>query len=198
MSLRFGISVGSVLMVIVGWIPVIGPLLAGISAGIVTRGEMRKGVLVGFLSGLIGIIILFGVALFLTYWFKSPISSVVGTPLESIGKVSQSLIFIVLLILILEAPIFGLIGGLIGGILGSIYSSFQKISGELPEREDVSVIIQKLMIERDEVSKMLDNLKESLEAGKISQKTYKELKNKFEEKLDIIDKKLEKLRNKGG
>ncbi|MEM1576820.1 MAG: DUF5518 domain-containing protein [Archaeoglobaceae archaeon] len=189
MGLRFGIAVGSLLMVVVGWIPIIGPVLAGITAGIVTRSGMRKGVVAGFLSGLIGILILIGMA----FWLKSFISSFIEiTPLESISKFPQSLICITIFVILLETPIFGLIGGLIGGTLSNIDSSIQKPSKELSEKD--SAIIQKLLAEKDEISKLLNNLKESLEAGKISQKTYEELKRNFEKKLNIIDKKLEKVK----
>ena len=72
-SITLGVFVGIIMMVIIGWIPLIGALIAGLVAGAIARGA-RRGLVVGFLSGLIGLLIL----IFLASAMGSAIAGAVG------------------------------------------------------------------------------------------------------------------------
>ncbi len=57
-SFWLAVAVGFVLMVILGFVPVIGPLVAGLVAGLIAGGDVWNGGKAGFLSGLAGAVIL--------------------------------------------------------------------------------------------------------------------------------------------
>lgn len=56
-SLGLTVLVGFILMIVLGWFPVIGPLIAGFVAELIARG-VGRGALAGFLSGIVGGIII--------------------------------------------------------------------------------------------------------------------------------------------
>jgi hypothetical protein len=106
-GMGLGVFVGFLLMLLIGWVPVLGPLLAGVVAGILAQGGVGKGALAGFLSGVMAAIIL---GLLVAFW-----SLVKLGPLEAIlGGLAT---FWVALILSAGAALFGLIGGIIGGAM---------------------------------------------------------------------------------
>lgn len=49
--------VGFIAMIVLSFLPVLGPILAGFAAGVVAGGGAGKGALAGFLSGIIGAIV---------------------------------------------------------------------------------------------------------------------------------------------
>jgi hypothetical protein len=105
-GMGLGVFVGFLLMLLIGWIPVLGPLLAGIVAGILAGG-VGKGALAGFLSGIMAAIIL---GLLVAFW-----GLVKFGPLEALlGGLAT---FWVALLLSAGAALFGLIGGIIGGAM---------------------------------------------------------------------------------
>jgi len=104
-SLGLAVFVGFILMIILGWFPIIGPLIAGFVAGLIARGAGR-GALAGFLSGIIGGIII-GVIL-----------TIIGTAaLGALGTFLGILAGLVVIILSLGGAILALIGGAIGGLI---------------------------------------------------------------------------------
>ena len=56
-SLGLGVIVGIILIVIIGWVPILGALIAGMVAGAIARGPAR-GLVAGFVAGLIGLLAL--------------------------------------------------------------------------------------------------------------------------------------------
>jgi hypothetical protein len=106
-GMGLGVLVGFLLMLLIGWIPVLGPLLAGVVAGILAQGGVGEGALAGFLSGIMAAIIL---GLLVTLW-----GLVNFGPLEALlGGLAT---FWVALLLSAGAALFGLIGGIIGGAM---------------------------------------------------------------------------------
>lgn len=101
------VFVGFLLMLLIGWIPILGPLLAGIVAGILAQGGVGDGALAGFLSGIMGAIILGILVAFYEFVKIGPMASLLG------GLAT----FVVALLLSVGAALFGLIGGIIGGAI---------------------------------------------------------------------------------
>ncbi len=126
-SLGLGVVAGFLLMAIIGWIPIIGALIAGIIAGAIARGAGR-GLIAGFLSGVIGLIILalvfslFGVA----------IGGVLGAIISGAIGIGISTI---LLVIEIGGIILVTIGGLIGGALRSREIESSNIPKESEETE---------------------------------------------------------------
>ncbi len=54
---ELGVIAGLLLVVLIGWIPVVGPFLAGFVSGLHTKHE-REGAAVGFVSGALGSVII--------------------------------------------------------------------------------------------------------------------------------------------
>lgn len=52
-----GITVGFIVMVLLGSLPVVGPFIGGFIAGLIAKGGFRGGALAGFLSGIFGAVI---------------------------------------------------------------------------------------------------------------------------------------------
>jgi hypothetical protein len=107
-GIGLAVFVGFLLMLLIGWIPVLGPLLAGIVAGILAQGGVGDGALAGFLSGIMAAIL---IGLLVILW------GIVNNfgPLESLlGGLAT---FWVALLLSAGAALFGLIGGIIGGAI---------------------------------------------------------------------------------
>jgi len=101
-----GVIVGFIVMIVLGFLPVIGPLLGGFVAGIIARGGWWNGAKAGFVAGIfgaivLGIILIIGATLFL---------GVVGF-FGGLG-VTAALIAIAL-----YSAILGLVGGAIGGLI---------------------------------------------------------------------------------
>jgi len=113
LSILGGIGVGLVTMIFVGWIPILGPIIAGTISGYVTKGGVLKGIIAAFLSS--------------TLWAVGAglILSAVG--IGVLGRWTQLLEgadavlggtgwMVVIIILGAGAVTFATIGGLIGGI----------------------------------------------------------------------------------
>ena len=66
-SFWLAVFVGFVLMVVLGFVPVIGPLVAGLVAGLIAGGGVWNGGKAGFLSGLLGAVILSVLAIIGSY-----------------------------------------------------------------------------------------------------------------------------------
>jgi uncharacterized membrane protein YeaQ/YmgE (transglycosylase-associated protein family) len=98
-----GIAAGIALMIIFGWIPIIGPITAGMVAGILTKDDAGRGALAGFLSGVIGATIESVLLTTLGFAFLGSLGAFIG------GLAS--------LTALISLPLFGLIGGLIGGVM---------------------------------------------------------------------------------
>jgi uncharacterized membrane protein YjgN (DUF898 family) len=64
-SMGAGIAVGIVLLVLLGWIPFVGWIIAGFAAGLSSRGALR-GVFSGLISGVVVSAVLISVILFLS------------------------------------------------------------------------------------------------------------------------------------
>ncbi|MEA3254281.1 MAG: zinc ribbon domain-containing protein [Candidatus Altiarchaeota archaeon] len=60
--LLFAVLAGSLLYVILVWIPLIGPLIVGLTAGWIARCNVRKGFFIGVLSGFTGFLYLVHIA----------------------------------------------------------------------------------------------------------------------------------------
>ena len=61
-----GVLSGFIVMVFLGWIPVIGPVISGLIAGIVTKKGAFYGMLSGLVSGIIGsVVVIFALILLL-------------------------------------------------------------------------------------------------------------------------------------
>jgi len=56
MDFIFAVIIGFIAMIILGYIPIIGPIIAGIISGFLAGGGIRNGAIAGFLSGNIGFI----------------------------------------------------------------------------------------------------------------------------------------------
>lgn len=103
--------VGIIVLILLCWIPILGPLIAGFVAGLIAGGSLR-GLAVGFLVGLFGSIFI-GMLVFL---FGSAISvvhsGVVGLLMGGFWGTLVSVMFFIYFV-----PLTSL-GGLIGGALG--------------------------------------------------------------------------------
>jgi hypothetical protein len=106
-GMGLGVFVGFLLMLLIGWIPVLGPLLAGVVAGILAQGGVGKGALAGFLSGILAAIILGSLVAFYGLVKLGPMAALLG------GLAT----FTAALLLSAGAAFFGLIGGIIGGAM---------------------------------------------------------------------------------
>lgn len=98
-NLGIAIGIGSLIMALIGWIPIIGAMVSGLLSGIIARGYLRGG-LAALLSGIIGIIIF------------SAIASVLRVNIESIfgPQVEDNILYFYQMSIIL-AIVMGLFGG---------------------------------------------------------------------------------------
>jgi len=105
-SFWLAVAIGFILMVVLGFVPVIGPLVAGLVAGLIAGGGAWNGGKAGFLSGLLGAVILSGLA-------------IVGSTflLGIFGLVAGLGIAVTLIILALYHAVLGFIGGFLGSLL---------------------------------------------------------------------------------
>ena len=105
-SFWLAVIIGFILMVVLGFVPVIGALVAGLVAGLIAGGGIWNGGKAGFFAGLLGAIIM------------SVIVILGGTFLLGIfGFISGLGISLVLIILALYHAVLGFIGGCAGGLL---------------------------------------------------------------------------------
>ena len=104
-SLVISVAAGFVLMIILGWLPVVGPLIAGVVAGLMAEGGLRRGALTGLLAGIFG-----GVTLALILMNVDPATF---APLGfSVGFLGNLMLAIL--------SVGGVVGALIGGALGGL------------------------------------------------------------------------------
>jgi hypothetical protein len=106
-GMGLGVFVGFLLMLLIGWIPIFGPFLAGVVAGILAHGGVGRGAFAGFLSGIMAAIILGLLVAFYGLIKIGPIEALLG------GLAT----FTVALLLSAGTALFGLIGGIIGGAI---------------------------------------------------------------------------------
>lgn len=109
-SLAGGIAIGFVLLVFLGWIPIIGALGAGFVAGLIARG-VGRGAAAGFIAGVVGGII----AVFVLGALGSILGSSFGMGLLG-GAIGAGIGGLVLLLSV-GGAIFAAIGGAVGGAI---------------------------------------------------------------------------------
>lgn len=56
-NIGLGFLIGIILIIVIGWIPILGAFVAGLAGGWVARGSMR-GLAVGFVSGIVGLVLI--------------------------------------------------------------------------------------------------------------------------------------------
>ena len=105
-SLIVAVLVGFILMIILGWIPLIGPFIAGLVAGYIAKGGLGRGALAGFLSGIVGGIILGVIVTVLSTAALGPLGLLIG-----------AFAGLAAIILSLGGAIIALLGGLVGGAI---------------------------------------------------------------------------------
>lgn len=101
-----GIGVGFIAMIILGWIPILGPILAGFIAGIIPGGGAVRGLIAGFIAGILS-------AIFFAILISPMIAFIAHLPI--IGGLVTGGIGLSILIWGLHDGLLGLIGGAIGG-----------------------------------------------------------------------------------
>jgi hypothetical protein len=113
-SVVAGALAGAVLLILTGWIPVIGALISGMVAGGITKGLFR-GLIAGFLAGVVGFVIV-------TYLFSDISLMLDGIIGAASGSGTAELIA---MLEFLTVP-FASLGGLIGGVVGSMKQKGQR------------------------------------------------------------------------
>ena len=93
-------------MIVLGWIPIIGSFFAGLVAGLIARGGPGRGALAGFLTGIIGALLIAAVLMLLGTAFLGALGFLVGLGLS-----------IIVVLLSLFGAIIAVIGGTIGGAI---------------------------------------------------------------------------------
>ena len=104
-SIGLGVLAGFLLLTLLGFIPIIGALVAGLVAGLIARGAGR-GALAGFIAGILGSVVL----TFLLTAFGGALGGI-------LGGLFGGLVGSIFILLTLGSAILCLIGGLIGGAL---------------------------------------------------------------------------------
>ena len=172
-NMGLGIIIGFILMGIIGWIPIIGALIAGIIAGVIARGAGR-GLLTGFIAGIIGIL------------FLGVLITVIGGALgggigAAIGGIVGVGVGTVLGLLAIVDIFVVTVGGLIGGAL-SPREKNNKNNVENEQKGDTEEIRKKLSL--DEIGSRngpLNELKMRYVQGKITKAQYQRMKKDLEE-----------------
>ncbi|MDE1824844.1 MAG: hypothetical protein KGH61_04150 [Candidatus Micrarchaeota archaeon] len=165
-SIGLAIVIGFILMTLIGWIPIIGALIAGIITGVIARGAGR-GLAAGLLSGVIGLILLAILISILGAALGGSTGALIGGALGvGLGGI-LGLIYIGGIILVT-------IGGLIGGAI-SPRESKEKIKKEFNENEDEN----KLGDNTEENA--IKTLKLRYAKGELSKKQYQLMKKDLEE-----------------
>jgi hypothetical protein len=100
---------GFIIMVLLGgFLPVLGPIVGGVVAGLIAKGGMWNGAKAGFVAGIFGALVTGIIAL------------VIGTmALGLLGFLAAMGIGLVLVILALYFAVLGLAGGAVGGLIGN-------------------------------------------------------------------------------
>jgi len=112
-SIGLGVLAGFLLLTLLGFIPIVGALIAGLVAGLVARGAGR-GALAGFIAGILGSVVL----TFLLTAFGGALGGILGGLFGGlVGGIFGGLIGSIFILLTLGSAIVCLIGGLIGGAL---------------------------------------------------------------------------------
>lgn len=101
-----GITIGFLVMVLLGSLPVLGPAIGGFIAGIIARGGAWGGAAAGFFSGLISAII---------FSFLNAIGG--GLPFGTPEFIPAMAIGLYVVVLILYFGIFAFLGGLTAGAI---------------------------------------------------------------------------------
>lgn len=164
-NIGLGVFIGFLLMVLIGWIPIIGALIAGAIAGSIAKGAGR-GLITGFLSGTIGLIILAIILGMVGGLAGSTLGSASAAVGAGIGIGVSSILFIVEIGDIIVVTI----GGLIGGALHP-----QEIIAEL-QKEDRSAARNE-----EDKNEALKALKLRYANGKITKAQYDSMKKDLEE-----------------
>ena len=119
-SMGAGIVVGLILLILLGWIPFTGWIIAGVVAGLAARGALR-GLFSGLIAGVIASAILITVVLFLSVGNINTIFSYFGTSsvvvsiytaimhLENYGTTA------LIKAIVIDGIVIPTIGGLVGG-----------------------------------------------------------------------------------
>lgn len=169
-SMSLGVFIGFILMVIIGWIPVLGALVAGIIAGAIARGPGR-GIATGFFAGILGLIIL---AIFF-FGFGSTNTGTLGTQISSVVGLS---IHTLLVVLSVGGIILITIGGLIGGALAPQETALKTIV-----RKEETVVHH--TTDKNEIDEKkqdpLHILKQRYAKGEITKRQYEQMKKELEE-----------------
>jgi len=112
-SIGLGIIAGFLLLTLLGFIPIVGALIAGLVAGLIARGAGR-GAFAGFIAGILGSVVL----TFLLTTFGGALGGILGGLFGGlVGGIFGGLIGSIFILLTLASAIICLIGGLIGGAL---------------------------------------------------------------------------------
>jgi hypothetical protein len=100
---------GFIIMVLLGGVlPILGPIIGGVVAGLIAKGGMWNGAKAGCVAGIFGALV------------TSIIALVIGTmALGLLGFLAALGVGLILVILALYFAILGLVGGAIGGIVGN-------------------------------------------------------------------------------
>ena len=106
-SIIVGTVAGAVVLVLLGWLPVLGALIAGIVAGHLAKGWLR-GAFAGLLAGILGFFVL-----------EFVLTGIGGALAGSIGALGGGVLGGIIGILEIGNVPLAAIGGLIGGILTS-------------------------------------------------------------------------------
>src|SRR4030066_2513532 len=77
-SLGLAVFLGFITMIVLGWIPIIGPFIAGLVAGLIARGGAGRGATAGFITGILGALIIAVVITFLGTAFLGGFGFFVG------------------------------------------------------------------------------------------------------------------------
>src|ERR1700733_9921454 len=109
-NMGLGVVVGFILMIFLGWIPVIGALIAGFAAGGIAKGGAKRGLIAGFLSGIVGLILLTIIFTVLGGATHVPFG-------ELLGGIIGTGVSAFLLVIDFGGIILVSIGGLMGGAL---------------------------------------------------------------------------------
>lgn len=109
-GIGLGVLAGFLLLIFLGFIPILGALIAGIVAGLIARGAGR-GAVAGFVAGIFGSVVL---AIFLSF-LGAAVGGIFG--LTGLGGLLGGLVGGSYVVLSLGSAIVCLIGGLIGGAL---------------------------------------------------------------------------------
>jgi hypothetical protein len=156
-NMGLGIFVGFILMAVIGWVPIIGALIAGIVAGAIARGATR-GLAAGFIAGIVGLVIIAILLAVAGATIAGPLGAMFGS---IIGLGTSSLIAV----LGFSGIVLVTIGGLVGGALRP-QSSFEV------KTQTTTVVSENKKKEEDETTASLRILKRRYAKGEITKKEY--------------------------